>query len=556
MGIFGFLGAPKRFIERVTGARASRQKATAASEQFKQQQAALAQANAQSLAQQQRLQQMLDSLSGLDKQRKGVQKEYKGHLKKLEGDEAYLQGLGQHYTKTIGKVEAKGNKLLSLKGQLEERGSKLAEQAAPLGERLQALTEEAKKVGGENLKALADQFQQQYKAVEANKERLKGVSFESAPELFLKHQQMVKALGTLRQQTEGTLKSRHQELSESHRKVTTELSRLQKDYQGMEEENLHIRRGQEKLERKKHSVTAYQNMLEPELKKFGQEQEAFKAEAEGLKAFQGKLTDLEQSYATKKQEAEKLQQELSGTNAYQNQLVSRLKGLQQDVESHAQRYQERAGMAALLNAGLTGLATMGVGSALGVGGALLKLGTGLGVFGAFNSAKGEIQKNLQKFANLTDIPAEEYARMGGIPDWNKTPLNRIDFKSRVFDTKVKMPELGGLAQSIKHFDMPTLPTLEELPTLSDALGKIRPLEEVLNLGVLPGSTARSPNRSLLNPQLIKTFERLIKSMGRVPTNSNKKQKEGASRWEASRRGTPSSSLSHLGGLAGGVAYGR
>jgi len=224
-----------------------------------------------------------------------------------------------------------------------------------------------------------------------------------------------------------------------------------------------------------------------------------------------------------------LQKELTGTHAYQDQLANRLQSLQQDLEFHTQRYQERAGRSALIKAGAMGLATMGAGSVLGLGSGLTNLATGLSVFGTLNSIKGDLQKNLQKFGAYTDFSAEDL-KVGGIPDWNKTPLNRVDFKSRVFDTKIKMPEFGNLAQSIKHFEMPTLPKLAELPSLSDALGKIRSLEDVANLGILPGSTARSPNRSLLNPQLMQTLQSLIKPRGLVPTGraSNNNKKRGAS----------------------------
>ncbi len=525
MRIFGFLGAPGRFIERVTGERASRQKGTAAREQFDQQKNNLAQANAQAAAQQKRLQQMLGELSGLDRQQKTLHKDYKNTLRRLEYDEQNLKGLGQHYSKTIGEVEAKGNELLKRKSQLEDRSARLEEKATPLEQKLKEITEATKAIDEGEIKTLVGQYEQKYREAEASKEKLKGLSRETSPELFTRHQKMVKALEPLHKQTEETIKSKHAGLSETHQKIALELKGLQKDYQGIEAEDRDIRRGQEKLERKAQYINTYQNMLEPELKRFSEDQEAFKGQAEGLKAFQEKLTDLEKGYTAKKGEAETLQKELVGTNAYQDQLVNRLKGLQQEVEFHGQRYQERAGNSALIKAGAMGLATMGAGAAIGLGSGLTNLATGLSVFGTLNSVKNDIQKNLEKFGAYSDFSAEDY-KVGGIPDWNKTPLNRVDFKSRVFDTKIKMPEFGGLAMSIKHFDMPTLPTLAELPQLSEALGKIRSSEDIANLGILPGSTARSPNRSLLNPELMKTFGTLMKSnkrpLSRLASNENKK----------------------------------
>ena len=301
---------------------------------------ALSQANAQSTAQQKRLQKMLDELSGLDRQQKSLHRDYKNDLKALEYEEQHLRDLGQHYTRTIGKVEAKGNELLARKGQLEERGTKLEERMTPFEEKLKAIAEETKQLDDADgrlpaegrlpreIKSLVEQFQQKYAAAEASKEKLKGVSRETSPELFSQHQKLVKGLGTLRKETETAIQSKHQELSQTHQRVASELSRLQKDYQEMETEGQHIRRGQEKLERKKKYVDTYQGMLEPEVKKFEQEQEAFKAQAEKLKTFQQKLDDLEKGYTAKKGEAETLQKELVGTNAYQDQLASRLQSLQ------------------------------------------------------------------------------------------------------------------------------------------------------------------------------------------------------------------------------------
>jgi chromosome segregation ATPase len=540
MGLFGFLKAPARFIERITGERASRQKARGAMEQFEQQKATLARANAQSTAQQKRLQEMLEQLSGLDRQQQSLHRDYKAKLRRLESEESHLKSLGQHYSKTVGEIEARGSELLSHKSQLEERSARLAERAAPLEQKMRDLAEGSQNLDGAEIQTLVEQYQNKFREAEASKERLKGLSRETSPELFLRHEKMVKALEPLHKQTESMVKSRHAGLSEAHRKIALELNSLQKSYADLDAEGRDIRRGQEKLERKKQYINTYQNILEPELKKFAEDQEAFQAQTQGLKDFQEKVASLEQSYAAKKGEAEALQKELTGTNAWQNQLVSRLNALQQDVQSHAQRYQERAGRSALIKGGLAGLATLGAGSALGLGSGLKGLAAGLSVFGTLNSVKSDIQKNLQRFGVDEEFSAEDY-RAGGIPDWIKTPLNRVDFKSRVFDTKIKMPEFGELAQSIKHFEMPTLPTLAELPHLSEALGKIRSSEDIANLGILPGNTARSPNRSLLNPQLMQTFGTLLKSKA----NENKKGR--------ARRG----SLNALPlPRSGGLPYGR
>lgn len=525
MRLFGFLGAPFRFIERITGERASRQKATRTAELLGQERNNLAAANAKASAQQKRLRQMLGELSGLDKQQKTLARDYKTKLKTLESEEHHLKDMGERYSETVRGLEAKNKRLQTYKSQLEERGAKLEGRSASLEGKLKEIGEGAKKIDDTEIKTLAEQFQQKYAAAETSREKLKGVSRETSPELFSRHQKLVKELGALRKNTESAIKAKHAGLSETHQKIAQELNSLQKDYQDVELEKTHIQRGAEKLARKKEHNDTYQSLLEPALAMFSKSQEAFKKEAQGLKAFQQKVGDLEKSYTAKKGEAEALQKEMKGTNALQDQLVARLNALQEELGFHAQRYQERAGRAGLFKAGLVGLAAMGGGAALGVGGGVANLAAGLGVFGVLNNMKNDVNKNLQKFGAYSDFAAQSYGT-GGIPDWNRTPLNRVDFKSRVFDTKVKMPEFGGLAMSIKHFEMPTLPKLSELPSLSDALGKIRSLEDIGNLGVLPGSTARSPNRSLLNPQLMQTLQSLMKSKKRTPPSNENRKKNG------------------------------
>ncbi|WP_342270047.1 hypothetical protein [Rickettsia endosymbiont of Orchestes rusci] len=60
----------------------------------------------------------------------------------------------------------------------------------------------------------------------------------------------------------------------------------------------------------------------------------------------------------------------------------------------------------------------------------------------------------------------------------------------LFGNKTAIPELGGLKQSLSHFNMPTIPKIQDLPQLGESLGKITSLGdlETLNLG-LPQMTS-------------------------------------------------------------------
>lgn len=508
MGLFGILKAPGKILNRLTGATNSHKQMNIVRDDMERTRNNLLHTNRVAREKNEQLQKMLEELSGMDREQKSLHKDYKNRVKTLGYEERNLKGLGQHYSKAIGKMESKGNELLTRKTQLEERNLKLEEKAIPFEEKLKEITEGVKHLDGGEIKNLIEEYQQKFREAELNKEKLKGVSRETSPELFTQHQKMVKGLELLHKKTEQTVKSKHGGLSEGHQKLAQKLNLLQKDYFELESEGKDIRRGQEKLERKQQYINTYQNILEPEINRFSESQEEFKKEAEGLKVFQEKLDQLEQGYATKKSQAELLQKELVGMGSSQEQLANQLRGLQGTLDFIGDRYQHQSGNAKLLGGVGTALLSL---ATLGTGGLGTLVG-GLGSLGVMNSLQKDMEQNLKKWGVYQDIESDPLlSGENRIPDWNKTPLNRLDFKSRVFDTKIKMPEFGRLAQSIKHFEMPTLPTLSELPQLSEVLGKIRSSEDIANLGILPGSTARSPNRSLLNPQLMQAFSSLLKS---------------------------------------------
>jgi hypothetical protein len=83
--------------------------------------------------------------------------------------------------------------------------------------------------------------------------------------------------------------------------------------------------------------------------------------------------------------------------------------------------------------------------------------------------------------------------------------------------KITMPELGGLKQSLSHFDMPMLPSLKELPSLAESLGKIISLKDIegLTLG-LPSLTSASGKKYstevLYNPDFIKKLKKVSRGL--------------------------------------------
>jgi hypothetical protein len=85
------------------------------------------------------------------------------------------------------------------------------------------------------------------------------------------------------------------------------------------------------------------------------------------------------------------------------------------------------------------------------------------------------------------------------------------------NSKVAIPELGGLKQSLSHFDMPTLPKLKDLPQLNEALGKIVSIKDIegLSLG-LPSMTSASGRKYssevLYNSDFIKKLKKVSRRL--------------------------------------------
>jgi hypothetical protein len=98
--------------------------------------------------------------------------------------------------------------------------------------------------------------------------------------------------------------------------------------------------------------------------------------------------------------------------------------------------------------------------------------------------------------------------------------------------KVAIPELGGLKQSLEHFNMPIVPKLKDLPKLHEALGKIVSLKDIegLTLG-LPQMTSASGKKYsheiLYNPSFIKKLKKVSHRLGMPYLKQNLNNRLGA-----------------------------
>ncbi|WP_341758966.1 hypothetical protein [Candidatus Tisiphia endosymbiont of Ptychoptera albimana] len=206
-----------------------------------------------------------------------------------------------------------------------------------------------------------------------------------------------------------------------------------------------------------------------------------------------------------------------------------------DVKWRAGKYEDSAGITGLVQgtalAALTfgagmGLTSLGAGGAATVAGGTSTLGQiGFGVkclapfagighyFKTANIANklGEIER-----VNLANN--HQYDGMSG-------NLEQMARYGRSGLEKMPIAELGGLKQAVEHFNMRSVPRLNDLPKLSESLGKIVSLQDIegLTLG-LPNMTAASGKKYnyevLYDNDFIKKLKKVSKKLGEPYLNPN------------------------------------
>jgi len=159
-------------------------------------------------------------------------------------------------------------------------------------------------------------------------------------------------------------------------------------------------------------------------------------------------------------------------------------------------------------AGGSGAAAASFGSSL-----LGSLGSGLqyiapavgaaGFLGAMNKAKlaGKLER-----VNLRENLGNYSNSLGGLTN-----------RASSYD-KIGLPDLGGLKQSVSHFDMPTVPKVQDLPKLSESLGKVVNTRDVESLGLgLPQMTSASgrqySSEILYDLDFLKKLKKVSRTIG-------------------------------------------
>jgi hypothetical protein len=135
----------------------------------------------------------------------------------------------------------------------------------------------------------------------------------------------------------------------------------------------------------------------------------------------------------------------------------------------------------------------------GIGSTLQVLSPFAGIGYYVNNAS--IAKKLGNFEKVNFANNHQYDGMSG-------NLEQMARYGRSGLEKMPIAELGGLKQAVEHFNMRSVPRLNDLPKLSESLGKIVSLQDIegLTLG-LPNMTAASGKK--YNYEVLYQFPNLI-----------------------------------------------
>ena len=344
------------------------------------------------------------------------------------------------------------------------------------------------------IEQLPNIFQNLYDTVAKQKESLKGLTEEEAAIQIKKHHQDVENLKKQRIDTENKIRNSMKSITSEHQNLGAEKSNLEQRLSSYKLQ-------QDRLLLDTSNFDQSKSQLENIIREYKDEQDHFNNEYT--------------RYHTQTQTQE--QQLKDYIRGAQNQLDA----FGRDVEFTAGKYRKGAQLTGLVQGlGLAAL-TWGIGSGIG------SLSTNALPWSTKATVLGNIASGVKSLAPVIGIghymnTANISHKLNGyeqvnLGNHNSTPdLSQIA-RLGLGSPKVSIPELGGLKQSLEHFNMPIVPKLKDLPQLHESLGKIVSLKDIegLTLG-LPQMTSASGKKYshevLYNPEFIKKLRKVSKTL--------------------------------------------
>ncbi|WP_342257011.1 hypothetical protein [Rickettsia endosymbiont of Aspidapion aeneum] len=399
---------------------------------------------------------------------------------------------------------------------LEQQKASLGSEANELQAAFEAFKSKAPSLAGKisEMQKLPGNFQSMFESVLQQKDRLRGLTEEEAGGEINKYHASVDNLKKQREQAENNIRQ--------------QMDAITKEHTGLESEKAN-------LENRLSSYSSQQNRL---LQDTGNFNNARSTLENVIRNYQNEQQRLENEYNSHKSQTENLNSQLDnysnsaqahldnlgnavGFRANKLKKASRLTGLTQGAALAALTFGAGMYLAPAAVAGsATGAAATGAGATAGAaatsgsfGASMLgSLGTGL-QYAAPLLGIGHYMNMMNKGKSLGGLERATFER--GARGYGNRPFSR---QQDLFGNKTAIPELGGLKQSLSHFNMPTIPKLQDLPQLGESLGKIASLGDIESLSLgLPQMTSadgkKYSSEVLYDMNFLKKLKKVSRSLG-------------------------------------------
>jgi len=421
----------------------------------------------------------------------------------------------QHHAQNSYQLQSHVDRYQQGMQSLEQHKMNLGNEANALHAVFENFKSKAPQLAGKisEIQKLPVNFQQMFEGVTQQKERLRGLTEDEAGGRLAKYHQSVEDLKKHRQETENNIRKQLDEITQQHSGLSSERANL---------------------ENRLHSYSQVQNRLLGETEHFNNT----RSQLENIiKNYQNEGQRLDNEYRGYQSQAESLNNQL---NSYSSNAQTHLDNLANTANFRAGKLKKASfNTGALRGLALTAL-TFGAGSlltpAVAAGGTTGAAASASGVaasgattFGS--SLLGSLGSGLKFIAPMAGIAAYMGAmnRTKGLGGLERTNLREnirdhsnslaatIGNKGFSYD-KIGLPELGGLKQSLSHFNMPSIPKVQDLPKLSESLGKITALGDLENLSLgLPQMTSadgkKYSSEVLYDMDFLKKLKKVSKNLG-------------------------------------------
>ncbi|WP_341757059.1 MULTISPECIES: hypothetical protein [unclassified Candidatus Tisiphia] len=435
--------------------------------------------------------------------------------------ENQLNQYASQYDSGLKNIESQRARLASSAGQLKQSFESLKQKAPALEARMREVEQ------------LPGVFQNLYDRVAQQKESLRGLTEEEAGSAIAKHQQDVESLKKQRQAIEEKIRYFMGDITREHRNISMEKA---------------------ELENQLANYQASQERLLQDTSNFDQARHQLTSMIEQCKEYQTIEEQIAADYAERQKYVASLQNQL---NSYSESAQKQLDSYAHDVKWRAGKLQKSASITGLIQGAGIGALTFGAGmlvgglggaGAAGAAGATGAVGTATAAGGS--SMLGQIGFGMKCLAPLLGIG--HYMNTSNIIPNLRGGIEQVDLaNNHQYDgmsgnleqmarygpsglAKTQVAELGGLKQAVEHFNMRSVPRLEDLPQLSESLGKIVSLKDIegLTLG-LPSMTAASGKKYnyevLYDDEFIKKLKKVSKKLGTPYLNPNSTTSPNATR---------------------------